>query len=162
MHTHRFTSAPPYVPHFVSSTGLYIKYFYLLSYSHILLRPTLKNLTNRPCCTALSEQNGATLPRGTMPAYLHVYVYTGTLSRHRAAALCLQLLQFQECIFKCWKREVNSFTNATAELTCTNCKVSCLLQDFSWTPKCAAPYCRGAAFHWQAKLSLCLRSKRAL
>lgn len=57
----------------------------------------LKNLANTPCCTALSEQNGATLPRGTVPTvptYLHVDVYVGTLSGHRAATLRLQLLQF--------------------------------------------------------------------
>lgn len=34
------------------------------------------------------------------PKYLYIYVYVGTLSWHGAAALCLQLLQFEERVFK--------------------------------------------------------------
>lgn len=54
---------------------------------------------------------------GMKAKYLYVYVYIGTLSRHGAAALCLQLFQFQECVFKRWKRQKRYYRpNVTVEL----------------------------------------------
>lgn len=130
MHIHRFTSAPSYVPHFLLCTGLYIKYFY----SHILLMPILKNLVNRPCCTALSGQNGATEqtheaqcpPTCTFMFMLGHSVGTGLL---HSASSCFSFRNASSNAEK--DREVNSFTNVIVELTCTNCKAECLLQDFS-------------------------------